>query len=948
MGLFRFLKPCTKASKSGSIPARPAGRKTSLWLAAVILLLVPIALPAQGFSNKPPVRRVLANGMVVILQENPSAPVVSIQVLVRTGSTDEKDQEAGIAHLHEHMLFKGTAGRGVGVIATEVEAAGGEINAYTSWENTVYFIDMASRFMDKGIDILADIIENAAFDPVELEKEKEVVLEEIRRSKDDPESRLSEAFFAKAYTVHPYRRPVIGLKETVQSVTRQDVLQFYRRWYVPENMIWVMAGNLDSERVLPLLESRLSRISTNRVPDREKIHEPPQTHPRAFLLQEDVKESSIRIGFHIPEITHPDVPALDLLAQILGQGRSSRLYQALRMQKRVVNSIGAYSMTPRDPGMLIVSASLETKDTGEALEGILKEVFRTAFEPIDGAELRRAKVQIERDFIYQQETVGGQARELAYYQNVSGDLEFGQKYLQRLREVRGDDILHVAKKYLDPGNMTIGVLLPTSSETTWTEETILAAAARAHSELEDTYERKTNQSEKSADPVVRLQLPNGARLLLKESHDVPLVSFRAAFLGGLLTESRETNGISSFTASLLTSGTSSRSASQIAEEIESLAGSLSGFSGRDSIGLTGEVVSWNFMQAFELFSDVLLHPSFPQEEIEKKRQDILAAIKNQEDNPAGLVFRLLWKALYDKCPYGMDPLGTAETIQKITRDELESHYRRHAVPNNLVLAVVGDLVPEDTVKAAEELLEGLPDDIPFERSMVNWKECSSALSSELTQRVSAEKLQAHLIVGGRGTIHTDPDRYSLAVLDAILSGQGGRLFLDLRDRQSLAYSVTSFTREGMEPGALGVYIATSPDKREQAYQGIHKQLRQIRDHKVSSEELERAKNYLIGTYELGLQSHSAQAAVIAHDELYGLGCEAYRHYAERVQAVTARDVRRVARKYLNAERLVKVLVLPESIGKNGGADETQTPSSGPPEPVDESVKRPGAAFPGPS
>ena len=926
MGLLRILNRPGKTSRSGSIPAGPAGRKTPLWLTPIIFLVLSLARPAQGLSSEMPLRRVLPNGMVLILKENPTAPVVSIQVLVKTGSTDEKDREAGIAHLHEHMLFKGTTSRGVGEIASEVEAAGGEINAYTSWENTVYFVNMASRFMDKGIDILADIIENAAFDPAELEKEKEVVLEEIRRSKDEPESRLSEAFFANAYTVHPYRRPVIGLKETVERVTRQDVLQFYRRWYVPENVIWVMSGDLDSLRLLPLLESRLSRIPLNKLPERERVQEPPQTAPRAFLLREDVKEASIRVGFHIPEITHPDVPALDTLAQVLGHGRSSRLYQALRMRKRIVNSIGAYSMTPREPGMLIVSASLETEDAREALEGILKEVFQTAFEPIEEAELRRAKIQIESDFIYQQETVDGQARELAYFEATSGDLEFGQKYLQRLRDVRSEDVQRVAKKYLDIGNMTVGVLLPKSGEAFGTQEAILATAAKTHSELQGLYEKKTSQSAKNAGSAVRLQFPNGARLLLKQSHDVPLVSFRAAFLGGLLTETQGTNGVSNFTASLLTMGTSSRSAAQIAEEIESLAGSISGFSGRDSIGLAGEVVSWNSMQAFELFADVLLHPSFPQEEVEKKRQDILSAIKNQEDDLARLAFQLFWKAIYANCPYGMDPLGTAGTIQKMTRDDLESYYRRQAVASNLVLAVVGDMAQEDMVRAAERLLEALPDKA-FERPLADWNNCGSDISPELTQQVSAEKLQAHLVTGGRGTRHTDPDRYSLAVLDAILSGQGGRLFLDLRDQQSLAYSVTSFSREGLEPGSIGVYIATSPDKREQAFHGIQKQLQRIRERKVSSEELDRAKNYLIGTYELGLQTHSAQAAQMTHDELYGLGYDASTHYAERIQAVTARDVRRVARKYLDPERLVKVRVLPEAVDDRGRANEAGPTSS---------------------
>ena len=281
-----------------------------LLLSLSVLIAACLLLPAETPAESGPIRRVLPNGMTVILRENHAAPVVSIQVWVKAGSFQETEGEEGVAHVHEHMLFKGTQTRGVGSIAREVEAAGGEINAYTSWDMTVYFVNMASRFMNEGIDILADIIENAAFDPQELEKEIQVILEEIRRSKDMPTTRLSETFFKTAYGAHPYGRPVIGFNETVQSFKREDVLRFYRNWYVPKNLVWVMVGDLDPATLMPMLEQKLSRIPDRPVPARQEAVVPSQSSPRAFVQEEDVKEAHLKLGFHIPDIAHPDVPAL--------------------------------------------------------------------------------------------------------------------------------------------------------------------------------------------------------------------------------------------------------------------------------------------------------------------------------------------------------------------------------------------------------------------------------------------------------------------------------------------------------------------------------------------------------------------------------------------------------------------------------------------------------------
>jgi len=875
-----------------------------------LLLFACILVPClcYGAPAPEPIRTVLPNGMTIILQENHTAPVISIHVYIKVGSADERADEVGIAHVHEHMIFKGTASRGVGEIAREIEASGGETNAYTTTDVTVYYVVMASRYMDRGIDVLADLLQNASFDPTELEREKKVILEEIKQSDDSPDDRLHKTFFSTAYERHPYGRPIIGFADTIGGLSRDQVLGFYRTWYVPGNTVWVMAGDLNARDLLPVLEKRLSMIPSRTSPPRDRQAEPAQEATRAFTITRDVKQVFMTMGFHIPALAHDDMVPLDLLAQILGQGRSARLYRELKLKDRLVNSIYAYSMTPKDPGLFVVGSSLEGKDVARALPRILDEVFRLCYEPVQPEELARAKVQLESDFIYQKETIQGQGRELGYFEAMLGDLGFRERYIQAVRRTRTEDLLAVARKYIVPEKCTIGVLLPRSLKTSLKEKDLVAMVQSRDLAARENY-HPVGMAERPED-VSKTTLPNGAVILIKENHEVPLVSLQAVFMGGLLSEHPENNGLSNFVGSMLTMGTQKRNAQQIAGEIESLAGTISGFSGMNSLGLSAEVVSSYFEQAMDIFFDVLLQPSFPEQEIQKKRKDILAAIKNQEDDLTHLSIRLFWRTLFPQHPYGMDPLGTLESVTRIERKDLVKFYERHAVASNVVLAIVGDIDALSALTRCNEVLGKVP---PGDFSLSGGPPSEAPLATN-TRTVSGEKEQVHVVVGARGVTLKNPDRYSLDVLQAVLSGQGGRLFLELRDRQSLAYSVTAFSQEGVEPGVFGVYIATSPQKFEQSLQGIREQLRRVTTEKISSQELDRAKTYLIGTFEIGLQTNAAQSASLAFNERYGLGFNAYREYPNRIEAVSADDVLNVAQRYLSADRLSIAIVTPEKAG----------------------------------
>ena len=844
----------------------------------------------------------LENGMTVLLERNDSSPVVAVNVWVKTGSACEVEGEYGLAHVHEHMLFKGTEKRRVGEIAGMVEAGGGDINAFTSFDETVYYIVSAKRFLPMALDLLSDVMENSAFDPAELEKELEVVQEEIRRGEDSPSRVLGQKLFSTVYSVHAYGRPIIGTKQSVGSFTRDGILDFYKKWYSPDNMILVVVGDFDPEEIKDAVAATFGKIKKRKTPACELPPEPEQNRTRTFVLGRDVSTGYFSFAFHTPSASHADTPVLDVISGILGTGDSSRLYRKLKEQNATVNDIYAYAYSLKESGLFIVGGVLDPEKVKKASTEIIAEIELIKNEPVGAEELARAKTNIERDFIRTKETMQGQARKLGYFELETGDHGYERLYLERVRGVTPEDIVRVARKYLAGKNLTAGVLLP-KDKTKAVEQDFKKALL-----FPDGTDKKEKKKVSTAQAEFgKYELSNGIRVLLKRNPAVPLFSVHAAFLGGLRYEDTGTNGISNFMAEMFTRGTSSRSAEDIAVQIEGLGGTVDGFSGKNSVGVTLSALSENFEGALDIFSDVILNPSFSDEEMERGRREILAALEKQQDNLTGKTVRNFLKTLFLKHPYRFNVLGTEENVSGFTSADILRFYERVIRPENMVISVAGDIDTEKTLGVLEKLFGSMKKG-GFEKTRPPRESALSAARE--TVEFEKEKAQTHIIAGFHAPGFKSRDCYAFEVLNSVLSGQGGRLFIELRDKKSLAYAVTSFYVPGMEGGYFGVYIGTAPQKEKEALGAIKEQLQLVLKG-VGEGELERAKNYIVGSFEIGLQRNSAQASTVAFDELYGIGTYEYRKFPEKILAVTADDVARVARKYINPEAAAVAILKPE-------------------------------------
>lgn len=832
----------------------------------------------------------LDNGLTIIVREDHSAPVVSAQAWSMTGSINEgKWLGGGMSHVLEHMLFKGTTTRGAGRIDQEVQDAGGYMNAYTSFDRTVYYIDVPNTGAKTAIDILCDIMQHATLPADEMAKEKQVILREMDMNQDEPGRRSGRRLFETAYTKSPYRYTIIGYPDIYNELQREDIETYYRERYAPNNSFFVVVGDIKAEEAVAQIREAYAKTKARAIPPAVLPDEPRQTAPREVVEESPIEMGHVHVSWHIPELRHPDVPVLDVLAAILGHGRSSRLYRELREKKAVVNSADAWTYSPGSAGLFGVSALVDADKFAVAREAILAEIERVKEQLVSPEEVAKAVKQFISGTLASRKTMSGQAADLGGSWIAANDLNFSERYLAAVKHVTAADLQRVAREYLSNENRTLYALLPngTAPKSSLTVSSITESA------------------------VQKFDLPNGLRLLVKESHRLPFVQFRAVFKGGVLAESAENNGLTQLTSRMLLKGTNTRSAEEIARTIESVGGSLDHFSGNNSFGVSAEVLSGDFTTALDLMSDVLLNPAFPAAELERERQIQMADIKTQKDNLLKCASFGMRHAMFGKMGYGLDVLGTDETLPKLDAAKLQAFHRQMTVPNNCVLAIYGD-VEADKVKAA------------VEQAFAKWQAGAEALKHvtaakplEKIKRVTEtrDKKQAVLVIGFTGTTLFSADRYALELLQEACSDLGSRLFMRIRDNLGLAYYVGAQHFPGLAPGYFAFYCGTAPEKVDLVEKELLREAELLRTEGLTAEELKRAKSKIIGQKKIARQDLGGLATANALDELYGLGYAHSETDDARYEAVTLDEVKAAAQRYLRANAMVISSVRPEIVSQ---------------------------------
>ncbi len=832
----------------------------------------PASSPAITFPPVTARQWTLPNGLTIIVQIDRSAPVASVQAWCGTGSVDEAEHlGAGLSHILEHMLFKGTKTRTTSAIAQCVQDEGGYINAYTSFDRTVYWIDVPKEGVPSALEILSDAMMNSTLPAEEYLKEQEVIRREFAMSFDDPDRMIGQLIFKTAYLRHPYRLPVIGAIQVFDQLTQENVTDYYRARYVPNNLTFVVVGDVDADEVYAQLAEFYKSYPERSLTPVYIPAEPPQLGRRKVHEEFATELTRLALSWHIPEITHPDVPALDLLATVLGDGRSSRLYRKVREEAGLAFSVGAFSYTPGDPGLLGVDATMEPVKRVPAEEMILQIVEQLTREGATAAELAKAKKIVLSHSLGGLTTMRGQASDLGANWLVCRNLNFTRDYLAAVQKVTLADLQRVAAKYLVEENLTVVSLNPRGS---------LAAKA-------------TEAVAISAGEIQKFELRSGLRLLVREDPRLPLVSMVAVFRGGLLAETPETNGITRLLAKVLLKGTATRTGEEIADMIEAVGGSIGSDAGNNSFSVSLDVTQPDLGLGVELLSDVLLHATLPEKAIAREKEAQLAGIRDEEERLTTVARNILRAALFPQHPYALRGKGSPTSVAAITQAELLRFRDRFLVAKNGVISVFGNVQAGEVKQMFEQALAPMP---PGDLALTDVPHPPD-VTRTISVEENREKAQGVLMVGFRGADMFSPDRYALELIDEASSDLGSRFFVRIRERLGLAYYVGASQMQGLVPGLFAFYLGTDPQKIEQVKAELLDEIAKLAAAGLTSEELTRAKRKLIGQQRISNQSNDSFGYMAALDELYGLGFEHYKELEREVNLVTVEDARRVAAKY---------------------------------------------------
>ncbi len=828
----------------------------------------------------------LDNGQNVIIEEVHDNPIVIIDTWIKTGSVNETDENNGVAHFLEHLFFKGTSKHPAKEFDSILEAKGAITNAATSKDFTHYYILIPSKDFELALELHSDMLLNPLIPRKELEKERKVVIEEIAKNNDKPTTVLFRNLTRSFYKIHPYKRDIIGTKEIIETVSREQILDFYNKWYIPSNMTTVIIGDVDTQKALDLVKENFNSKKSIEQKKSANVYKMDKKPSSKIETKEELKIENgyLLIGFKgVKSITEKDSYALDILSVILGDGKSSRLYKNLKEQKQLVASVSASHSSMRDDSIFYISTNYLTEDIERLKSEIFEEVKKLYENEISEEEIKKAKNIIARDTYYSRESVSNIASEIGYTVTLTGNLDYYKNYLDNINKVSAKDLKKAAKTYLNEDNAVISVILPSKE-----------GKPEIKKEKLKNYSAKVISGDKD---TTKYELENGAILVITQNNANDIIAMEMSSRGGNSVETIP--GTAAVTASSMMRGTKKYKNQELSLLLEENGIIIQPSSSGDAFGISAKFTKNEKNLALELFEEVSKNAVLDSYEIEKVKKDKLNSIKNISDIPSSLAFDEFKTALWEGSPYGNSGKTLKKTLPMIHKEDVLKYYENLFPAENTVITINGNVDNQEFINYFSRILKN--SNKP-KLQLSEFKSKFKPLTQNKKIKVFKDSQAAWIVIGWHTDgITNEKDWAALQVIDSILgSGMSSRLFTRLRDEQGLAYQVGSSFSANVNKGAFAVYIGTNPENINAAQEGLFKEINLLKQEFVTDKELSEAKDKILGNFVLSVETNMDKAGIINSLEIDGREYTFLNRYQEVINSITAQDVINTANKYFSA------------------------------------------------
>lgn len=832
----------------------------------------------------------LDNGQTVVIQEVKNNPIVTIDTWIKTGSIDEDDSNNGVAHFLEHLFFKGTKNHESGEFDQILETKGAITNAATSKDFTHYYVTIPSKDFDLAMELHGDMMLHPLIPRNEMEKERKVVLEEINKDLVSPTRILQENLNSMMYTTHPYKRKVIGRSDVIETITRDQVLNFYNAHYSPSNMITIVVGDVDTNHAL----ERIKEVFNAEYKKQTKTIYPKESQLTSQQKKvEYIKTESgyMVIGFRGTPINDNDSYALDVLSTILGDGRSSVLNQVLKEKKRLAFSVDAGNSTFRDDGIFYISANFEPEKCKQVQSAIFDEIKNIQDKGVSDEQLSLAKNIIERNTYYSRESITNIATEIGYTMALTNDIKFYDTYLDKIKSVSKDEVKRVANKYLGENRSAVSIILPESSK-----NIPVANKIQNSGTAELISESNGTQKYHLSDGATMLYTPNS-------SNDIIAISIYAK--GGQLLD--KIAGTANLTAATMMKGTKNYTSLELSQVLEDNGIKIVPSVGADAFSITVLTTKDEYDKTMELLNEVVNNAIFDDYEIEKVKSDKLSAIKTNKDVPIKQAIEEYRDMIYKNTPYSISSKVLEKNIQNIKKSDIIEYYNKIFNPKNIVISINGNIDKDKTIQDLNKIFEPKADSQTFD-----YKIYDSKIPRIVTPRTNTIKMPtetAWILLGWQTDgVLSEKDYATLQVIDSILgTGMSSRLFKELREQEGLAYQLGTGYSPNVLRGSFMMYIGTNPATLEKSKQGLFSEIEKLKTEYVGDKELKDAKEKLIGNYVIGLETNLDKASNTGWYEASTRGYEFKEKYVDLINSVTDADIIEVANKYFNDNYIMSIV-----------------------------------------